>query len=141
MPQIDSQVARFLAVGVASTLAYAVLYLALRGGLGPGGANVAALAVTGVANTAANRRFTFRLRGRDHLLGHHVRGFLVFLLTLALTTGALGVLHALDPAPARPVELAVLVAASLAATVTRYVALRSWVFRRVLRFGRLEAAR
>jgi putative flippase GtrA len=123
-------VARFLGVGVVSTLAYAVLFLALRGALGAGGANAAALAVTGVGNTAANRRFTFGLRGREQLVGHHVRGLLVFLLTLALTFGALGVLHALDPAPARGVELAVLVVASLAATITRYVALKSWVFLR-----------
>ena len=39
-------------------------------------------------------------------------------------------LHGLDDAPARWLELAVLVAASLAATVTRYVALRTWVFTR-----------
>ena len=32
-------VARFLAVGVPSTLAYALLFLALRGALGAGGAN------------------------------------------------------------------------------------------------------
>jgi hypothetical protein len=49
-------------------------------------------------------------------------------LTLALTTGALAVLHALDGAPARWLELGVLVAATLTATVTRYVALRTWVF-------------
>jgi putative flippase GtrA len=81
-----------------------------------------------VGNTAANRRLTFRVRGRDGLVRHHVRGALVFVLTLALTTGALAVLHALDGAPARGLELGVLVAATLTATVTRYVALRSWVF-------------
>ena len=50
------------------------------------------------------------------------------MLTLALTNGALLVLHGLDPEPSRAVELAVLVAANLAATVTRYVAMRTWVF-------------
>ena len=43
----------------------------LRGPLGAGGANAVALAVTAVGNTAANRRFTFRLRGRTDLLRHH----------------------------------------------------------------------
>ena len=57
-------------------------------------------------------------------------GALVFVLTLALTSGALLVLHALDAHPARVVELAVLIAASTCATVTRFVALRSWVFAR-----------
>jgi hypothetical protein len=59
-----------------------------------------------------------------------VRGFAVFTLTLALTSGALAVLHGVDPSPSRAVELLVLVAASTCATVTRYVALRSWVFAR-----------
>jgi hypothetical protein len=36
----------------------------------------------------------------------------------------------LDPSPARGLELAVLMAASALATVTRYVALRTWVFAR-----------
>jgi putative flippase GtrA len=121
-------VARFMAVGVVSTLAYALLFLVLRGGAGPAIANLVALAVTAVGNTAANRRFTFRVQGRDGLARHHARGAVVFVLTVALTSGALAVLHGLDSHPSRPVELAVLVAAGAAATVTRYVALRSWVF-------------
>jgi hypothetical protein len=55
----QTQVARFVAVGIASTIAYAVLYLLLRGGLGPGSANALALAFTAIANTQANRRLTF----------------------------------------------------------------------------------
>ncbi len=62
------------------------------------------------------------------VLRHHASGAVVYLLTLGLTSGALGVLHGLDATPPRPLELAVLIAASAAATVTRYVALRSWVF-------------
>jgi putative flippase GtrA len=128
-------VARFAAVGVASTLAYALLFLLTRGPVGPAVANALALAVTAVGNTAANRRFTFRLRGRTALLRHHVLGAIVFVLTLGLTTGALVVLHGLAAHPSRAVEVAVLVAASAAATVTRYVALRSWVFVRRRRGG------
>ena len=44
-------VARFIAIGIASTLAYALLYLAAARPLGAGGANALALAVTAVANT------------------------------------------------------------------------------------------
>ena len=110
------------------TLAYALLYLGLRGPLGAGGANALALALTAVGNTAANRRLTFGVRGRAGLLRQHGMGALVYVLTLALTSGALAVLHRLDATPSRAVELAVLIAASAAATVTRYVALRSWVF-------------
>ncbi|MDA0166672.1 bifunctional glycosyltransferase family 2/GtrA family protein [Solirubrobacter ginsenosidimutans] len=123
-------IAKFMGIGVLSTLAYAVLYLVLAPLLGSLGANAAALAITAVGNTAANRRFTFGVTGRDDLARHHVRGALVFILTLALTNGALAVLSGLDPDPSRTLELAVLVAASLTATITRYVAMRTWVFSR-----------
>jgi glycosyltransferase involved in cell wall biosynthesis len=126
-------VARFMGIGVLSTLAYALLFLALRGALGAAGANATALALTAVGNTAANRRLTFGVRGRAGLVRQHVAGFVVFVLTLALTSGALAVLHGLVARPPGALELAVLIAASTAATVTRYVALRSWVFARARR--------
>ena len=128
-----TSVARFMGVGVLSTIAYALLFVAMRGAIGPAWANIAALAVTAVANTAANRRFTFGVRGRRHVVRHHLRGALVFLLTVGLSTGALGVLHGLDPDPSRGVELTVLVAASLVATITRYIGLKTWVFARAQR--------
>jgi putative flippase GtrA len=124
----DTPVARFAGIGVVSTLAYALLFMLLRAPLDAAGANALALALTAVGNTAANRRLTFGIRGRAQLVRDHVRGALVFGLTLALTTGTLLVLHGIEAAPARPVELAVLLIAGLAATVTRYVALRTWVF-------------
>jgi putative flippase GtrA len=127
---VAGPIARFMAVGVLSTLAYALLYVVLHPLLGAAGANAAALALTAVGNTAANRRVTFGVTGREGLARHHVRGAVVFALTLALTNGALAVLHGLDATPARGVELAVLIAASLTATITRYVALRTWVFAR-----------
>jgi glycosyltransferase involved in cell wall biosynthesis len=123
-------IARFLAVGVLSTVAYSLLFLALRGGLGAAGANALSLAVTAVGNTAANRRFAFRVRGRSGLLAQHAMGAVVYVLTLGLTLGALDVLHGLDRSPPGALELAVLVAASAVATVTRFVALRTWVFAR-----------
>jgi putative flippase GtrA len=126
---LATPVMRFAAVGVASTVAYGLLFLLLReGGLGAGPANALALAVTAVANTAANRRLTFGVTGRPGLLRQHAAGALVYALTLGLTAGALGVLHGAAPGASRGVELAVLVAAGLAATVTRYVALKTWVF-------------
>jgi glycosyltransferase involved in cell wall biosynthesis len=125
-----SPVVRFLGIGVASTVAYALLFLLLTGPIGAVAANAVALAITAVGNTAANRRLTFGVRGRAHLVRHHLRGAVVFVLTLALTNGALAVLHDVDGAPPRWVELAVLVAAGLVATVTRYVALKTWVFAR-----------
>ena len=123
-----SRPARFAAIGVLSTIAYALLYLLLRGGLRAGGANATALALTAVANTAANRRFTFGVRGRAGLLRQHSLGAVVYAITLGLTSGALAVMHGLDANPSRAVEVGVLMVASAGATITRYVALRTWVF-------------
>ncbi len=123
-------VARFVAIGVVSTLAYALLFLVLAGAVGSALASAVALALTAIGNTAANRRLTFGIRGRDGLARQQAAGFLVFVLALGLTNGALSVLHDLDAHAPRLLEAAVLVLATLAATVTRYVALSSWVFRR-----------
>jgi glycosyltransferase involved in cell wall biosynthesis len=135
--RLVTPVARFLVIGVVSTLAYAGLYLLLRGGLGATLADGLALAVTAVANTQANRHFTFGLRGRTSLVRQHAAGGVVFLLALGLTGGALAVLQGLDPHPARLLEVTVLVVASAFATVSRYVALRTWVFATPGRSGRL----
>ena len=124
-----SQLARFATVGVLSTLAYAVLFLLLRGaGTGAQAANLVTLVVTAIGNTAANRRITFGVTGWRHAARHHVQGLVVFAVCLALTSGALAALHLLTSTPTRPVELAVLVAANLAATLARFVLLRRWVF-------------
>ncbi|MDG4801224.1 dolichyl-phosphate beta-glucosyltransferase [Micromonospora sp. WMMD980] len=120
---LPRQLVRFGAVGVASTLAYLLLFLAARGPLGAQPANLLALLLTAVANTAANRRLTFGVTGRRHAGRHHLQGLLAFALGLALTSGSLAVLHALT-VPPRAVELTVLVAANLAATALRFLLLR-----------------
>lgn len=124
------QLARFAAIGVASTVANLVLFLALRGLMGAIAANVLALLVCAVANTAANRRFTFGVRGRSRAAVHQFQGLIVVGIGLLLTTGALAALGALAPGVSTAVEVAVIVAANLVATVVRFVLFRSWVFRR-----------
>lgn len=131
-----SPIVRFMGIGVVSTLAYALLLVALRSPLGVHAANAAALAITAVANTQANRRLTFGVRGRPSLLRHHVMAFIVFLLTLGITNESLALLHALDRSPRTWLETVVLVVASAAATVTRYIGLRSWVFAKERRRSR-----
>ena len=123
------QVARFGAIGVASTIGYTLLYLALRPVLAAQAANAIALLVTAIGNTAANRRLTFAIRGAAHSVRHQIQGLVVFGLALALTSLSLVFLHAAAAHPSRSLELAVLVAANLVATVLRFVLLRSWVFR------------
>jgi putative flippase GtrA len=126
---IKQPITRFLAIGVCSTLAYALLFAVLAHPLGDAPASAAALALTAVANTAANRRLTFGVRGRAGLARQHAAAFGVFLIALGLTNGALILLHRLATRPPRMLEVSVLVLANLGATLTRYVALAGWVFR------------
>jgi putative flippase GtrA len=135
-----ARLTRFAFVGVCSTLAYALLFVALRGAVGVAAANALALAVTAVGNTQANRWLTFGVRGRAGLVRQHLMGALVYVLTVGLTMAAWVALHAVDAHPARAVELVVLVVASAMATVSRYVALRTWVFARDRRPGVLRRA-
>ena len=118
------QLVRFGAIGVASTLAYAVLYLLLRLALDPQVANLIALATTAIGNTAANRILTFGVRGPDGLIAHHATGLLAFLVALGLTGGSLAALHLAVPDAARWVELVVLAGANAVATGVRFLALK-----------------
>jgi putative flippase GtrA len=122
------QSVRFACIGVASTLAYLLLFMLLHGGLGAQAANLIALLVTAIGNTAANRRFTFGVAGGSKAARHHVEGLIVFGIALAITSGSLVALHAVVPEPGRYVDAAVLVAANLLATAVRFVLLRGWVF-------------
>lgn len=124
----EARLARFAGIGVLSTIAYALLFIALAGRLGSPAANAVALTLTAIANTAANRRFTFGIRGSDRMFRDHLGGMVVYLIALALTDAALEVLHRLDPHPTRVLEAAVLVLASLCATAARYVGMSTWVF-------------
>jgi len=128
-PGFVGQVVRFGLIGAASTIAYILLYLVLSTGVGSQAANAGALLLTAIANTAANRRYTFGIRGPARVVKHQTEGLAVFGLALAVTSGSLAVLHALAPSASRPVELTVLVVANLVATVLRFVLLRGWVFR------------
>jgi putative flippase GtrA len=123
------QAVRFAVIGVASTLAYLVLFVLLRGMMGAQGANLIALLVTAVANTAVNRRVTFDVRGSRNAGKHQFQGLIVFGIGLALTSGALNLLSLTVGTPGRLTELSVLVVANLLATIVRFVLLRAWVFR------------
>ncbi|MDT5302174.1 MAG: hypothetical protein QOG79_5416 [Mycobacterium sp.] len=122
------QVVRFGAVGVASTAAYLVLFVLLHGWIGAQAANLVALLLTAIGNTAVNRRFTFGVAGGGKAMRHHVEGLIVFAVALAITSGALAVLNGVVDHPHRLLEITVLVAANLVATAVRFVLLRGWVF-------------
>ena len=122
------QAVRFTVIGVASTIAYLLLFVALHHAVGAQAANLLALLLTALANTAANRRFTFGVRGAVGAARHQIEGLVVFGIALAITSGSLAVLHLMMSQPHRAVELAVLVGANLTATAIRFVLLRGWVF-------------
>jgi len=135
---LTGQLLRFAAVGVASTLAYLVLYAILRTGVSPQWANLVALLVTAVANTAANRRLTFGVRGTGRAWKHQAQGLVVFAIGLGLTSGSLALLDAGSAHPPRAVELTVLIIANLVATGVRFLLMRIWVFN-AARAARAEA--
>ncbi|MDR6977109.1 putative flippase GtrA [Streptomyces sp. 3330] len=122
------QLVGFCVVGGLSTLFYLLLYTVFRQFGGSQVANALALLVSAVANTAANRRLTFGVRGRGGAVRHQVQGLVVFGIGLALTSGSLFALNTATSSPAHSTELAVLVAANLAATVLRFLLFRVWVF-------------
>ncbi len=127
---LPSQLVRFAAVGVASTLAYLLLFLVLRGPLGAQGANFSALLITAVVNTAVNRRVTFGVRGSTDRFRHQLQGLVVLAIGLGLTSLSLPALHtSASEAPAW-LEISVLVTANVAATLVRFLLFRSWVFPR-----------
>ncbi len=119
--------ARFAAVGITSTVAYVLIYLALRDVLPEWTANVTALITTAVANTAANRRFTFGVHGRDGLAGDYAAGLGAFLLALLLTTATSELLRYVAPHATPMVEVVVLTLANLVATLCRYRLFRGWM--------------
>ena len=125
----SAQVVVFALVGGLSTAAYAALFLLLHGALGAQGANVTALLLTAVANTAANRRFTFGVRGERHALRHQAQGLVVLCAGIALTSLVLDGLHATVGEGHQVLEVVVLTGANLLVTVLRFVLMRHWIFR------------
>jgi len=130
---LGRQLLRFGAIGLASTAFFGVLFLALRGPFGAQSANALALLIATFANTAANRRITFGVRGRSGAARHQLQGLVILGVALILTSGSLAVLHAAAPAAGHGVELAVLTIANIAATLVRFLLFRAWVFARRIR--------
>lgn len=128
-PSFFGQVIRFGLVGAVSTPAFALLYLVLQGPFGAQQANFLALLLTAVANTAANRKFTFGISGPDKLFTQQLQGLIVFMLAWGITSSSLLVLHSVNSDATPSLELVTLTAANVFATLMRFVMLRIWVFR------------
>jgi putative flippase GtrA len=127
-PRLRDQLARFASIGVVSTAVFAGLFAVLAPEVGPVLADVVALAVCGVANTAANRRLTFSLRGRAGRSRHYRVALALGLVPLAVSLAAVGLLGAAGVTGTVPL-LAVLSVLSGLVALGRFVLLRRWVFR------------
>ncbi len=125
--RLGRQALVFGSIGVVSTAAYAVLFLAFRTVAGAVVANAIALVVTAIGNTAANRRFTFGVRDGRSMVRDQVGGLIALAVALAITTTFANLLAVLAPGAGRYVELAVLVVANAIATVARFLLLRAWI--------------
>ena len=125
---LGGQLARFASIGIVSTILFATLFVALSGPIGRFGADIVALTICSIANTAANRRLTFALRGRSGRARHFSAGLAIGALPLALTLLTLLVLAAAG-STSLLTALAALTAVNGFATLARFVLLRSWVFR------------
>ncbi|WP_406050185.1 glycosyltransferase [Kribbella sp. NBC_00889] len=125
---LAARVLRFCAIGVLSTAAYALLYLVLRQGMPAQVANLLALLITAVGNTALNRRITFGVTGVENRWRHQLRGLVTFGIGWSLTASSLWLLHTAVASPHQALEVAVLTIANLAATVVRFSLFQAWVF-------------
>ncbi|MQP33607.1 hypothetical protein GEO20_16815 [Rhodococcus erythropolis] len=119
-----SQLFRFYLVGGASAGVYLLLFLILRVYCASQIANMLALLLSAIANTAVNRRFTFGIRGTAGIIRQYLQGLVVFALGLVVTSGTLLVLHSRMSEPSRTLEVSVLIAANVIATIVRFLGLR-----------------
>ena len=127
---LSRQVLMFASIGIASTIAYAIVYALLRVLASTAIANVLALVMTSLANTAANRRFTFGVRAQTGFWQDQLAGMGALGVAIAMTTAAIAVLHVTAPHAGVLAEIALLTGANAAATITRFYLLRVWFERR-----------
>jgi hypothetical protein len=114
------QFACFSGLGVASAIASLGCYAVFRTALDAQTANVSATVMVGLVNGLANQQLTFGVTGRGSIRRHLMPSLALLGFGLVLTATALGVLTAADPAPSRPLELAVLAGSGAVAGLIRF---------------------
>lgn len=122
---LTGQLRRFAIVGVASTVANLVLFALFALWMPNQWANILALVLCTVANTAANRRFTFDA-SRERALGVQLRSLVLLAITWAATAGALWILHRMAPDASTLLATITVAIGNAVATVVRFVLLRRW---------------
>jgi putative flippase GtrA len=128
-PGLITQVWRFAGVGLASTAVHLGLFAWLATRLPSAQtANLLALLAATVANTAANRRWTFGVRGRRGLGRQHLQALTVFGLTWGMSSLALLLVGTVTPSAGAAVQTVAIAGANVVSTVVRFVAMRRWIF-------------
>jgi putative flippase GtrA len=122
-PSLLGQLVRFASIGAVSTVVFGALFWTLAGPLGSVGADAVALLLCALANTAANRRLTFSLRGRHHRARQYSAGVALAVLPFLATLVALGGLAMAGVGGVLP-RLVALTVVNGAATMFRFVLLR-----------------
>ncbi len=140
-PNTGAQILHFIDVGIISTVLYATIFLFGSQVVSAVTANIIALLLSTVANTALNRSHTFGVRSPHRRATSQLKGLAAFGLCLAFTTAGLEVADGFTGAWANLGTLAVLTVANLAATVVRFVLMRTWVFARGTRLSASPADR
>jgi Glycosyl transferase family 2 len=119
---------RFAGVGVVSTLAFAVLFLALEPVLGGFAASAVAIVVCSLGNTAVHRGLARRARGGLDATGRVGIGAGLLGVSLIAAAAALAAIRAVGLHGLLP-ELVAVTSASVLAAGVRFAILRTWVFR------------
>jgi putative flippase GtrA len=131
LPRLDGEVvrqlARYAVVGVLGTAVSAVLYVVFRTWWDTVPANLAAIVLSTIASTEANRRFTFGGavvdRTREYLQNGGTVTFYAF-----YSSAILLLLDQVVGDPTALQESLVVAGASVVGGLVRFVVLRNWVF-------------
>lgn len=126
---VGAQAIRFALVGAGTTLLHLGLFALLSTtvlGLDAQVANLVALLLATVVNTAANRRWTFGITDPKGALGHQVQGLAIFAGTWALTAGGLAALLAVLPHAPTALQTFVVGGCTVAATIGKFLVMRRW---------------
>src|SRR6478752_2877227 len=131
LPRADGatvrQLVRYGVVGVLGTAVSALLYLVFRTWWDAVPANVAALVLSTVASTEANRRFTFPGMAADRRR-EYVQNAGTVAFYAVYSSAVLLVLGAVVTDPTALQESSTVAMASVLGGVVRFVVLRNWVF-------------
>ncbi len=120
---VADQMVRFASIGIMSTVVASVLFVLLRPALGLLGGYLVSYLACAAWNVAAQRRYTFAIRGRAGRRQHWLVASLLGAGCLVASAGALLVASSFAPLDTAH-ALAVVTAANAVMTVVRFAALR-----------------